>query len=54
MMKVDEEVLVLMDGWCALVVRFDEAVLGLISLAVRVRLFFLCDMLRGSILERGE
>jgi hypothetical protein len=46
--RIDEEVLVLnMNGWYALVVRFDEAVLVLISLAVRVKLFFLCDMLRG-------
>jgi hypothetical protein len=44
--RIDEEVLVL-NGWCALGARFDDAVLGLISLAVRVRLFFLCDMLRG-------
>ena len=57
--RVDEEVLVLMmNGWCALVVRFDEAVLVLTSLAITVRLFFFCNMLRGersrSLIARGE
>jgi hypothetical protein len=46
--RIDEEVLVpMMNGECALVVRFDEAVHVLISQAVGVRLFFLCDMPRG-------
>jgi hypothetical protein len=30
----------IMNGWCALLVRFDDAVLVLISPAVRVRPFF--------------
>jgi len=40
----------LLNGWWVLIVRVDEDVLVLISLAVkfRVRLFVLCDMLRGQ------
>jgi hypothetical protein len=44
---VDDEVLVLIiNSWRVLLVKVDEAVLVLICLAVGVRLFFLCDMLR--------
>ena len=44
---VDGVLVLIMNVWWALIVRVNEVVLVLVSLTASVRLFFLCDMLRG-------
>jgi hypothetical protein len=44
---VDGVLVLIMNVWWAFIVRVDEVVLVLVSLTASVRLFSLCDMLRG-------
>lgn len=46
-MGVDGVLVLIVNVWWALIRRVDEVVLVLVSLIASVRLFFLCDMLRG-------
>jgi hypothetical protein len=45
--RVDEVLVLITNVWWALIVKVDEVGLALISLTASIRLFVLCDMLRG-------
>jgi hypothetical protein len=49
--RADAEVLVLMNGWQALIIRIDDVGLVLVSLAVKARVFFQRGILRQ---QRGR